>query len=148
VVFLTEPAVSRATARALRGYVHGGGTLYGTASAGLLDEFNRTNTGMLELFGIHEAGQRTGSVALSLRTTAHPLHTIFSNISSASIYELTMRPNPRPAHGQPRRQQHDLAAEDGPPLGGAARHGPSTWTMLSLFLTPFSFIFFKNMENH
>jgi hypothetical protein len=35
-----------------------------------------------------------GSVALSLRTTAHPLHTRFANIFGASASETTLRPNP------------------------------------------------------
>ena len=36
-----------------------------------------------------------GSVALSLCTAAHPLYTRIANIFGASIYETTMRPNPR-----------------------------------------------------
>jgi hypothetical protein len=35
------------------------------------------------------------SVALSLCTTAHPLHTRIANIFGTSISETTMRPNPR-----------------------------------------------------
>jgi hypothetical protein len=37
----------------------------------------------------------SGSVALSLRTTAHPLHTRFTDIFGTSVSEATMRPNPR-----------------------------------------------------
>ena len=40
---------------------------------------------------------REGSAALSLCTTARPLHTRFTNIFVASISEATMRPNPRRA---------------------------------------------------
>jgi hypothetical protein len=40
-----------------------------------------------------EAGSAQGSVASSLRTTAHPLHTRSTNIFSASVAEATMRPN-------------------------------------------------------
>ena len=32
---------------------------------------------------------------MSLCTTAHPLHTRFTNISGASVSETTVRPNPR-----------------------------------------------------
>jgi hypothetical protein len=42
------------------------------------------------------AGTGWGSVTLSLRTTPHPLHTIFANILGAFLSETTMRPpNPR-----------------------------------------------------
>jgi hypothetical protein len=43
-----------------------------------------------------------GSVALPLCTTAHPLHTGFPNIFSASVCETTMLPNPRLEKGSPR----------------------------------------------
>ena len=36
-----------------------------------------------------------GWVALSLCTTAHPLHTRFANIFGTSVSEATMRPDPR-----------------------------------------------------
>jgi hypothetical protein len=38
---------------------------------------------------------RSGSVALSLRTTAHPLHTRFANMFGASVSGATVRPGPR-----------------------------------------------------
>jgi hypothetical protein len=43
-----------------------------------------------------------GSVALSLCTSAHPLHTRFTKIIGASISEPTMRPNPRSTSGSMR----------------------------------------------
>jgi hypothetical protein len=39
-------------------------------------------------------GPRQGSVAFSLCTTAHPLHTRFTNTFGASVSETIMRPNP------------------------------------------------------
>jgi hypothetical protein len=39
-----------------------------------------------------------GSVASSLCTTAHPLHTIFTNIIGTSVSETTKRPNLRWSH--------------------------------------------------
>ena len=42
----------------------------------------------------------TGSVALSLFTTAHPLHTRFANTFGTSISQTTMRPNPKIATGR------------------------------------------------
>jgi hypothetical protein len=41
-------------------------------------------------------GRAQGSVALSLCTTAHPLHTRFTEVFGASISETTMRANPSP----------------------------------------------------
>ena len=43
------------------------------------------------------AGHGEGSVALSLCTTAHPLHTRFAKTIGTAIAKVTMRPNPR--HG-------------------------------------------------
>ena len=61
VVFLADPAVSAAATAGLAGYVRNGGTLFATASAGLLTEHNQTNAPMLELLGIEETGRNTGS---------------------------------------------------------------------------------------
>jgi hypothetical protein len=38
---------------------------------------------------------REGSVALSLCTTVHPLHIRFANVFGASVFEATVRPDPR-----------------------------------------------------
>ena len=61
ILFVSEPAVSTTAANAIRRYVQRGGTVYGTAGAGLLDQFNRTNLAMSDLFGVREASQFTGT---------------------------------------------------------------------------------------
>jgi hypothetical protein len=62
VVYVAEPAVSRACAAGLARYVeHEGGTIYGTASAGMLDEFNQTNVAMQQLFGLKDVKSSTGT---------------------------------------------------------------------------------------
>jgi hypothetical protein len=50
----------------------------------------------------HSTGWTLGSVALSLCTTAYPIHTRFANIFGASISETTMRPSPRWTRHSPR----------------------------------------------
>jgi hypothetical protein len=52
------------------------------------------------------AGFSSGSVALSLCTTAHPIHTRFSNIFGISISESAMPPNPRFAGGVQKMQEY------------------------------------------
>ena len=65
-------------------------------------------------------GHAQGSVALSLCTTAHSLHTRFAKVCGASIPEATMRPNPRHAPGAPeppaggRRDKMALEIEETP----------------------------------
>jgi hypothetical protein len=55
-VYLTDSHLSRAATVAVEQYVLAGGTLFVTATAGLLDEQNSTNTKMLDLLGIHPIG--------------------------------------------------------------------------------------------
>jgi hypothetical protein len=55
----------------------------------------RTDIERFISFYDHEARSMSGSVALSLRATAHPLYSRFTNTFGASFSEATMRPNPR-----------------------------------------------------
>jgi hypothetical protein len=59
-----------------------------------------------------------GSVALSLCTTAHPLHTIFSIIFGTSLCETTMRPDPRSSCSGPAWIGAPQASD---PLGGLSQ---------------------------
>eukprot|EP01051_Picozoa_sp_SAG22_P017905 SAG22_NODE_2873_length_2136_cov_1.329406_1_plen_398_part_10 len=61
ILFVSEPAVSTSAASAIGRYVENGGTVYGTAGGGLLDQFNRSNGVMSNIFGVHERSQFTGS---------------------------------------------------------------------------------------
>jgi hypothetical protein len=52
VLYLTDANVSRAGSRAIAAWVRGGGRLFATAGAGLLDELNRPNRTLRELLGV------------------------------------------------------------------------------------------------
>ena len=82
-----------------------------------------------EVFTALEQTQVGGSVALSLCTTAHPLHTRFTKIIGTSISEATMRPNAGrralaradvAGLGEPHRGERPAAVRRGG--GGAALH--------------------------
>ena len=48
-----------------------------------------------ELRALNAAVRGPRALALSLCTTAHPLHTIFAKIIGTSLSGMTLRPNPR-----------------------------------------------------
>ena len=67
------------------------------------DGFSEPTTPVIKAVGIHRLAEPSHGNGGGIRTrphcrldnTAHPLHTRFANIFGASIYEATMRPNPR-----------------------------------------------------
>ena len=75
-----------------------------------------SQTYSVPLFLKRQCDYTLGSVALSLCTTAHPLHTRFANIFGASVPETTMRPNPR-------CDIHRGIDFSGDPIGGECRRG-------------------------
>ena len=78
------------------------------------------------LVALYRSHCRFVSVALSLCTSAHPLHTRFSNILGAAVAEATMRPGPRitPASAtvySPRPPPAPGASTPAQPEGGLRR---------------------------
>ena len=57
--------------------------------------FIMTGRALRHFLEVGNPAAERGPIALSLCTTAHPLYTRFTNIIGASIFEPTMRPNPR-----------------------------------------------------
>lgn len=56
VLYLTDRHVSRAGSKAIADWVKGGGRLFATAGAGMLDEYNQPNKILTELLGVTEKG--------------------------------------------------------------------------------------------
>ena len=72
LVFLSAGHLREASATALVKWVAAGGTLFGSVSLGMLNEFNQTNTELASLYGIeepfgiigsHQAGPGTGEIS-------------------------------------------------------------------------------------
>ena len=93
VVFLADTHISRAAAASLEQYVLNGGTLFVTASGGLLDEYNATNTAMEALLGIKQTGTFEGTrginntiwLAKQNIPFAPPLDTVTLNSTSEEL---------------------------------------------------------------
>jgi hypothetical protein len=54
VLYLADQNVSRAAAKVIAQWIADGGRLFATAGAGMFDEFNRPNSVMEELLGVHQ----------------------------------------------------------------------------------------------
>jgi hypothetical protein len=54
VLYLTDNHVSQAASRKIAEWVQNGGTLFATAGAGTLDEYNKPNSALLELLGVSQ----------------------------------------------------------------------------------------------
>ena len=56
VLYLTDNNVTRESSRKIADWVRAGGSLFATAGAGMLDEYNQTNTVLRELLGVEQTG--------------------------------------------------------------------------------------------
>jgi hypothetical protein len=56
VLYLTDNNVTRESSRKIAEWVRAGGSLFATAGAGMLDEYNQSNTVLRELLGVEQTG--------------------------------------------------------------------------------------------
>ena len=60
-LYLTEPHVSSKAAAGIAKWVGGGGRVFASAGAGLLDETNQTNAAMASLYGVSQSAIYVGN---------------------------------------------------------------------------------------
>ena len=75
-LYLTQPHLTTSGGAAVASWVSGGGKVFATASAGLLNESNQTNLPMVSLLGIEQSGVYTSSAATEL----------MGGVSNASVF--------------------------------------------------------------
>ncbi len=91
VIYVTDTHVSRSAAKAIREWVKGGGRLFGTAGAGMFDEFNEPNKVIQELFAVDQ---------LELVEKGDPIRLEKQDLPFAtSIETVTWRSNTIPVFG-------------------------------------------------